>query len=205
MKDIILSSSNKHKVKEIKEILFDLDLNIISKDEIGYKDFDVIEDGKTLEENSYKKAKELWDKTKSIVIADDTGLFVDAIDGEPGVYSARYAGEDATYQDNNLLLLNKLNNVPKEKRKAYFETVIILIDENGKTYKANGICEGEIGFEAKGINGFGYDPLFIVKGLNKTFAELTDKEKNKYSHRGKAIKNLKQILEKLFNESDSCK
>jgi len=205
MKKIILSSGNPHKVKEIKEILTGMDVQIITKDEFGYKDFEVIEDGKTLEENSYKKAKELWDLTKGIVIADDTGLFVDYLNGEPGVFSARFAGINASYKDNNLLLLRKLENVAKEKRTAYFETVIVVIDDNGNNYKTSGLCEGEIGFEPVGDNGFGYDPIFIVKGINKTFAQMTDEEKNKFSHRGKAIRNLKVLLEKVLNESDSSK
>ncbi|SHJ02171.1 XTP/dITP diphosphohydrolase [Dethiosulfatibacter aminovorans DSM 17477] len=198
MARVVLSSGNKHKISEIKSILRDFDLEVISKNDIGYKDFEVEEDGDTLEENSMKKAMELWKKTGDIVIADDTGLFVEYLDGEPGVYSARYAGEDATYDDNNKLLLQKLENVPADKRKAYFKTVVSIIDSEGASFSVEGICKGEIGFEPVGDNGFGYDPIFIVEGLDKTFAQLTDIEKNKYSHRGKAVRNLKNIIGEIL-------
>ncbi|MFA9424296.1 MAG: RdgB/HAM1 family non-canonical purine NTP pyrophosphatase, partial [Sedimentibacter sp.] len=152
-------------------------------------------DGNTLEENAFKKAEELHKKVKGIVIADDTGLFVDALNGEPGVYSARYAGETASYSDNNKLLLKNLQDVPLEKRTAAFKTVIAIVLEDGKRIMAEGTCTGKIAFDEKGSNGFGYDPLFIVDGVNKTFAEMTDKEKNKISHRANALLNLKRILE----------
>lgn len=204
-KKIVLSSGNKNKVKEIKNILKDMDFDVISKDDLGFIDFDVIEDKETLEDNAYKKAfelKELIDKsfqdkifTSSImVLADDTGLFVDALNGEPGVYSARYAGEQASYQNNNKLLLEKLSNVPMEKRTAKFKTVIVIIRENNKLLIAEGICNGKIAFEPRGKNGFGYDPLFIVDGTNKTFSEMSDEEKNLISHRAKAIQNLRERL-----------
>lgn len=128
---VVLSSGNQHKISELKSILGEFDLEVISKNDIGYEDFEVEEDGETLEENSMKKAMELWKKTGDIVIADDTGLFVEYLDGEPGVYSARYSGEDATYEDNNKLLLKKLENVPVQKRKAYFKTVVSIIDSEG--------------------------------------------------------------------------
>lgn len=195
---IILSSGNEHKIIEIKNILQGLPFEILSKNEIGLKDFDVEEDGETLEANAYKKAKELSKLVKGIVISDDTGLFVDALDGEPGVYSSRYAGENATYEDNNKLLLKNLKGIPLEKRTAVFRTVIALILENGKTIKVSGECKGKIGLTVKGKNGFGYDPLFIVDGLNKTFAELSDEEKNKISHRANALRNLRNILEEVL-------
>jgi XTP/dITP diphosphohydrolase len=195
---VILSSGNQHKISELKSILGEFDLEVISKNDIGYSDFEVEEDGDTLEENSLKKAMELWKKTGNIVIADDTGLFVEYLNGEPGVYSARYAGEDATYEDNNKLLLEKLENVPIVKRKAYFKTVVSIVDSNGTSFKVEGICKGSIGLETEGDNGFGYDPIFIVEGLNKTFAQMTDSEKNKYSHRGKAVRNLKNIIGEIL-------
>jgi XTP/dITP diphosphohydrolase len=195
---VILSSGNQHKISELKSILEEFDLEVISKNDIGYSEFEVEEDGDTLEENSLKKAMELWNKTGDIVIADDTGLFVKYLNGEPGVYSARYAGEDATYEDNNKMLLEKLENVSVENRKAYFKTVVSIVDSNGKSFKVDGICKGSIGLEAEGDNGFGYDPIFIVEGLNKTFAQMTDSEKNKYSHRGKAVRNLKNIIGELL-------
>lgn len=194
---IVLSSGNKHKILEIKDILKDMPFDVISKDELGFENFDVVEDGKTLEENAIKKASELKKFVDGIVISDDTGLFVEALNGEPGVYSARYAGEQVSYMDNNILLLKKMQNIPPEKRNAYFKTVIAIILEDGKIMMAEGYCFGKIAIEPRGNNGFGYDPLFIAKGNKKTFSEMTDKEKNKISHRASALLNLKEKLVNL--------
>ncbi|HBB27982.1 MAG TPA: non-canonical purine NTP pyrophosphatase, RdgB/HAM1 family [Clostridiales bacterium] len=196
---LILSSGNAHKIKEIKEILKDLNIEIVSKDDLGFKDLDVDEDKDTLEGNAFKKAEELSKLVNGIVIADDTGLFVDALNGAPGVYSARYSGENATDKCNNELLLKNLKDVPMEKRTAYFKTVIAIILEDGLKLKAEGICKGRIGFEAHGTNGFGYDPLFIVEGLGKSFGEMTDEEKNSLSHRANALRNLKNVLGEVLN------
>lgn len=202
---VILSSGNKHKVKEIKEILIKMPFDVVSKDEIGFDDFDVIEDGETLEENALKKATELKRLINGIVIADDTGLFVDALDGQPGVYSARYAGKNASYIDNNNLILENLKDIPLDKRTAYFKTVVAVLLENDEYFMAEGILKGRIGFEPKGENGFGYDPLFILEGTDKTLSEITDDEKNKISHRAKALLNLKERLEKIAGENISSK
>ena len=196
---MILSSGNEHKIKEKKEILKDFDIEIVSKDELGFEDFDVDEDRDTLEGNAFKKAEELSKLVNGIVIADDTGLFVDALNGAPGVYSARYAGEHSSYKDNNELLLKNLKDVSMEKRTAYFKTVIAVILEDGLKLKAEGICKGKIGFEVHGENGFGYDPLFIVEGLEKSFGEMTDEEKNSLSHRANALRNLKNLLGEVLN------
>jgi XTP/dITP diphosphohydrolase len=198
MNRVIISSSNKGKIKEIKNILSKFDVNIISKDDIGYGSFDVIEDGTTLEMNAEKKAIELWKLTGGIVIADDTGLFVEALNGKPGVYSARYAGDNSTYEDNNNLLLEKMKDMEGSKRKAYFKTVIVVIDDKGKSHIAEGICNGEIAYELSGENGFGYDPLFVPEGFERTFAEMNDEEKNTVSHRGKAVRNLANIFGKIL-------
>ncbi|WP_313339531.1 XTP/dITP diphosphatase [Sedimentibacter sp.] len=195
---IILSSGNKHKVSEIKGILKDMPFEVISKDDLGYNDFDVEEDGTTLEENALKKAAELHKLTKGIVIADDTGLFVDELNGEPGVYSARYAGEPTSDKNNRELLLKNLENVPFENRTAYFKTVIAIVFEEGSKMTAEGKVTGTIGFEEKGENGFGYDSLFIVEDTGRTFAEMTDYEKNKISHRARALQNLKKSLEEYI-------
>ncbi|WP_312699689.1 XTP/dITP diphosphatase [Sedimentibacter sp.] len=192
---IILSSGNKHKVSEIKDILKDMPFEVISKDVLGYNDFDVEEDGTTLEENALKKAEELHKLTNGIVIADDTGLFVDALNGAPGVYSARYAGEPTSDKNNRELLLENLKDVPYEKRTAHFKTVIAVVLEDGSKMTAEGSAFGVIGFEEKGKNGFGYDSLFISDDSGKTFAEMTDEEKNKISHRARALQNLKKSLE----------
>lgn len=201
---IVLSSGNEHKVKEIKSILKNMNIEILSKDDLGFHDFDVVEDGETLEENAFKKAVELSKLVRGIVISDDTGLFVDALRGDPGVYSARYAGEPVSNENNNRLLLKNLENVVPEKRTAYFKTVIAVILENGQRLTAEGICEGRIAFEPRGKNGFGYDPLFIVKGTGKTFSEMTDDEKNKISHRANALMNLRKKLEEVISENIGC-
>lgn len=196
--DIILSSGNQHKIEEIKKILSDLPFDILSKNDIGLENLEVEEDEETLEGNALKKAREIAKQVDAIVIADDTGLFVDKLDGKPGVYSARYAGENATYQDNNKKLLKELKGVPLEERTARFRTVIAIVMSDN-TYKTLvGKCEGKIGFEPKGNYGFGYDPLFIVDGYNKSFAELGDEIKNEISHRANALKELKKELERII-------
>lgn len=194
---LVLSSGNKHKIKEIKNILNDMPFDVVSKNDMGFEDFDVVEDGDTLEENALKKAVELKRHINDIVIADDTGLYVDALDGDPGVYSARYAGEPVSDTANNKLLLKNLKDISLEKRTAEFKTVIAVVLENGESFMAEGICKGKIAFEPRGENGFGYDPLFIVDGTNKTFSEMTDEEKNNISHRANALLNLKEKLEEV--------
>ncbi|WP_019227907.1 RdgB/HAM1 family non-canonical purine NTP pyrophosphatase [Sedimentibacter sp. B4] len=198
---IILSSGNKHKINEIKDILKDTIFDVVSKDDLGYLDFDVEEDKDTLEGNAFKKAEELHKLVKGIVIADDTGLFVDALNGDPGVYSARYAGEPVSYKDNNKLLLKNLEGVPMEKRTATFKTVMAVVLEDGSRLMAEGECKGKIAFEERGTNGFGYDPLFIVDGWNKSFSEMTEEEKNQVSHRANALMNLKEKLEEASEGS----
>lgn len=195
MRKIILSSSNSNKIIEIRDILKNMPFDVISKDDMGYGHFDVEENGKSLEENAFKKAEELHKLTGEIVIADDTGLFVDALNGEPGIYSARYAGEPVSYENNNNLLLKNLNGVPMRKRTAYFKTTIAVVFEDGKKMTAEGSLKGKIAYEKRGENGFGYDPLFIVEGTGKTFAEMTEEEKNKISHRAIALMNLREKLE----------
>jgi XTP/dITP diphosphohydrolase len=194
---VILSSGNMHKVKEIKDILKDMPFDVVSKDELGFRDFDVEEDGQTLEENALKKAVELSKLVKGVIIADDTGLFVDALNGEPGVYSARYAGEHVSYADNNKKLLKKLEGLPLEKRTAYFKTSIAVVLEDGSSIMAEGRCSGKIGFEPRGENGFGYDPLFIEDKSGKTLSEMSEEEKNSISHRANALVNLKEKLEEI--------
>ncbi len=195
MRKVILSSGNKHKISEIKDILKGMSFEVVSKDDLGYTDFEVEEDGSTLEENAFKKAEELHRLVKGIVIADDTGLFVDALNGDPGVYSARYAGELVSYEENNTLLLRNLKDVPTEKRTAHFKTVMAVIFEDGRRMSAEGRVDGTIAFEERGKNGFGYDPLFIVEDTGRTFSEMTEEEKNNVSHRARALRNLREKLE----------
>ncbi len=196
----MLSTGNINKVKEIKDILKDLPIEVVSKDEVGLKDLDVEEDGKTLEENAIKKAKAIKDKVEGMVMADDTGLFVDYLNGEPGIKSARYSGPDANSEKNIEKLLNKLKGVPMEKRTAYFKTVIALITEDGRVLTVVGECKGKIGFEVKGSSGFGYDPLFIVDGYDKTFAELGNNIKNKISHRARALEKLRTVITNIIED-----
>lgn len=198
MRKLILSSGNPHKVDELKKILDNLEIQVLTKDEVGQGDLDVIEDGDTLEANALKKARALAEKVEGIVLADDTGLFVDALNGEPGVYSARYAGEECSYQANNTKLLGALAGVAPEKRTARFKTVIALIDEKGAEYIIEGVCEGRILEEKKGSAGFGYDPLFLPEGYEQTFAELGEDIKNKISHRARAIYLMRDKLAEIL-------
>lgn len=195
---LIVSTGNQHKVIEIREILKDLDIEVLSKNDIAIEAFGVVEDGSTLEENSIKKAQALASKVDYMVIADDSGLFVDALDGEPGVYSSRYAGEEGNDSKNNEKLVYSLKDI--KNRKAAFKTVIALISEDKKLHIVEGVCEGKISYEAKGIKGFGYDPLFIPDGYDKSFAELGEEIKNKISHRSKALVKLKELLKTDFNK-----
>ena len=191
MKKIVLSSDNKHKVKEIQEILKE-NVEIITKSEIGLGNLEVEENYNTLEENAYIKAKAIKDATVYGVIADDTGLFVEALNGEPGVHSARYA-KDHSDSTNRKLLLKKLEN--EKNRKAYFKTILVYIDENNNRYDFEGIIKGTITEKELGKTDFGYDAIFKPEGYEKTFGEMTDVEKNQISHRKNAVIKLKKHLE----------
>lgn len=195
---LVISTGNKNKVKEIAYMLRNMNIEVISKNDIGLGDLEVIEDGNTLEDNSILKAKALAEKVdyKYIVMADDSGLFVDKLNGEPGVYSSRYAGEEGNDEKNNKKLLEALKDT--EERKAKFKTVIVLITETKETLLVDGECKGTIGLTAKGNNGFGYDPLFIPEGFTKTFGELGEDIKNQISHRAKALEKLKEEIEKII-------
>lgn len=196
---IVLATHNKDKIKEIKALLHDLPIDILT-----YKDFDVfpdvVEDQDTLEGNAEKKAREIFEITGIPAMADDTGLFVDALSGAPGVYSSRYAGEDVTYADNRHLLLQNMRDITLENRDAEFKTVIVLVMSKNKKYIVEGSCPGYIGFEEKGDKGFGYDPIFYLKDSGKTFAELSIDEKNIISHRGRALKKIKEILKEIVQK-----
>lgn len=203
MKKFILASNNAHKVKEIKEILKDFDFEILSLKEAGI-DIDVEEDGKTFEENSFKKADEIRKYLVSkgennfIVMADDSGLEVDYLNGEPGIYSARYAGEHGNDAKNNKKILNELKGVKEEDRKANFICVIVAVTDKGEKIVAEGKSYGVILEELSGNEGFGYDPLFFVPEHKKTFAEMTSDEKNAISHRGRALEKLKSNLQEIL-------
>lgn len=194
MREIVLSTDNKNKLREIREILEDLDIKIYGKSDIEGLDFEVIEDGDTLYDNALKKASAMAERVDYAVLSDDTGLFVKALNGEPGVHSARYASEHDD-KKNREKLLNNLKD--KEDRSAYFKTEIILIDEDKNIIPIEGVCHGKISLEESGYNGFGYDSIFIPDGFDKTFAEMSHEEKNQISHRARALKNLKDKLSNL--------
>ncbi|SFC44457.1 XTP/dITP diphosphatase [Clostridium uliginosum] len=202
MKKIILASNNAKKIKEIKEILNDIDVEIKSLSDEGI-DIDVIEDGKTFEENAKKKAKEIYEFLLSrgdknfIVLSDDSGLEVNYLGGEPGIYSARYAGEHGNDDKNNQKLLKNLKGVGADKRDAKFICQIALFNDDGKYFGITGEVKGYILDDIEGNGGFGYDPLFFYPPLNKSFGELTADEKNLVSHRGKALLKLKDLIIKL--------
>lgn len=191
--DIIVATNNQGKVKEIKNILYPH--NVMSQSEIGV-DIDVEETGETFAQNAFLKARALKGHTDCAIIADDSGLMVDYLNGEPGVYSARYAGDNTTPEQGMDKLLKNLDGVPFEGRSAHFVTVIALIMPDGTEYSFEGRCDGYITNIKKGENGFGFDPIFYYPPLGKTFAELTDDEKNSVSHRSHAIVKLAQFLDK---------
>lgn len=203
MKKLILASNNKKKVEEIKYILKDIDLEVKSLNDEGI-DIEVIEDGETFKENSNKKAREIREylidrgDTDFIVMADDSGLEVDYLNGEPGVYSARYAGEHGNDAKNNEKLLKNLQGVPYEKRGARFVCHVTLMNYEGKSLDIRGEVKGIIMDKLDGEGGFGYDPLFYNETLNKTFGEASKEEKNSVSHRGMALKQLKEKIYQLL-------
>jgi len=188
---LVLASNNKNKLDEIIKIMKPLGYEVISQSDAGI-DINVEETGVTFEENALLKAREIYKILKLPVIADDSGLEVDYLNGKPGVYSHRYAGKNANDRDRCEKILSELAGVKEEKRSARFVAVIVFIDSNGSEYVAKGTCEGKISYEMIGENGFGYDPIFIYK--EKSFAEIPQVEKNKVSHRSNALKNLINIL-----------
>ncbi len=192
--DIIVATNNQGKVKEIKNILYPH--NVMSQMEIGV-DIDVEETGDTFVENAFLKARALKPYTNCAIIADDSGLMVDYLNGDPGVYTARYAGENTTPMQGIEKLLKNLDGVPYDGRGARFVSVIALILPDGSEYSFEGECFGYITNILKGENGFGFDPVFYYPPLDKTFAELTDEEKNSVSHRSAAIAKLSEFLETL--------
>ncbi|NLD11476.1 MAG: XTP/dITP diphosphatase [Clostridiales bacterium] len=191
---IIAATKNANKRREMDAITSELGMHIISRDEAGVPDVEIVEDGETFEENSYKKAYEIMKLSGRKSIADDSGLEVDYLNGAPGVYSARFAGEDCNDKKNNKKLLSLLEDVPYKERRARFVSVITLVYTNGEKLVARGECEGHILMEPLGLNGFGYDPIFVPKGFQRTFAQLTAEEKNHVSHRAKALNKLAEML-----------
>lgn len=197
MQKVIVASNNEHKIVEIKEILSRHSLEVVSLKEAGI-DIDVEENGTTFIENAYIKASEIHKLAKDyMVLADDSGLVVEALGGAPGVYSARFAGEHGNYKKNNEKLLELLKGKPLTDRKAKFVCAMVLIANENRTIKVEGNVEGVIIEEERGHNGFGYDPLFFVPEYNMTFAEMDGNTKNQISHRGRALEKLEAELDKL--------
>ena len=198
MERVIVASHNKKKIKELEEILKTYGYNPVTRDEAGVDpNFEVVEDGTTFEENSFKKASQICQKTGEITIADDSGLVVDALDGAPGVYSSRYAGKDGDSKANNDKLLQELKGVPWDKRTARFVAVIALCFPDGRVIEARGEVEGTIAEDYIGTGGFGYDPLFIPCGYDTSFAVLGSEVKHQIGHRGKAIKALDEKMKNI--------
>lgn len=196
---IIIASNNEHKISEIKDILEPYGFHVLSMKEAGIN-VEIEETGKTFEENAFIKAKTILDITGEASIADDSGLEVYALNGEPGVYSARYAGEHGNYKKNNIKLLEKMKDIKDEDRGARFVSAIVFLTPEGDKITAMGTVEGFIGHKERGENGFGYDPLFVIPSLGKTFAELSKDEKNAISHRGNALLNFKkEFYNKILN------
>jgi len=194
--EIVVGTQNPHKVREIGAIVSKFGMTAVSRDEAGIPAFQVEETGDTFEENSYLKARAILGHTTYPVIADDSGLEVDFLSGAPGVYSARYAGIDGPGADesNNRKLLDQLKGIPPEQRTARFVSVITLLFQDGKEIVAKGICEGTVAEKYMGDNGFGYDPLFIPAGYKQSFAQIDPDEKNRISHRARALAKLSEML-----------
>ena len=201
---IVFATGNKNKMKEIREILGGLGMEIISMADAGVSD-DIVEDGTTFEENSMIKAKGVAKAlgkvnpqlaSEAIVMADDSGLEVDYLNKEPGVYSARYMGKDTSYIEKNNNIISRLDGVPDEKRTARFVCAISAVLPDGKSFCVRETMEGRIGYEIAGSNGFGYDPIFFLPEYGKTSAEISPEEKNAISHRGKALRAMEKLLGK---------
>ena len=198
---IILATHNRGKMKEMSSILAHLPVTLLTLDDfpqIG----EIPETGETLKENAFIKAETVHQKTGLPALADDTGLEVDALDGAPGVHSSRYDGETATFEDNCRKMMQEMDGIPAEERTARFHTVIAFVSESGNEW-TEGMVEGRILEKKQGDGGFGYDPLFYYPPLKKTFAELNSEQKNNISHRGKALRNFCQILEKRILTNNS--
>ena len=200
---IIFATGNENKMKEIRMILSDLGMPILSMKEAGI-DIDVVEDGTTFEENALIKATEIAKHVENcIVLADDSGLEIDYLNKEPGIYSARYAGENTSYDIKNNLLISRLEGIPDEKRTARFVCAVAAAFPDGITEVVRGTIEGRIGYEIVGENGFGYDPIFYVPEYGCTTAEMNPEQKNELSHRGNALRAMRVIMEKKY-ESINC-
>ena len=200
---IIFATGNKDKMREIREILSGIDAEVLSMGEAGVL-LDIKEDGKTFEENALIKARAVAGQVGGIVLADDSGLEIDYLDRQPGVYSARFMGEGTSHKVKNKALLNRLLGVPKEKRTARFVCAAAAVFPDGEAFVCRETIEGYIGEQAAGENGFGYDPIFYVEEYGCSTAELSREQKNEISHRGKALRGVKKELEKRLGQKGAA-
>ena len=199
---IIFATGNQGKIKEIEMILADTPFKVLSLNDIAFLG-EIIENGATFEENAIIKAKTISEMTGEIVLADDSGLEIDYLNGEPGIYSARYLGENTSYRIKNAKIIERLSNVPDEKRTARFVCAIAAVFPNGEILTKSASIEGRIGYEEKGDGGFGYDPIFYIPEFKCTTAQLSAEQKNLISHRGKALREMKEILLKRMLTGDT--
>ena len=196
---IVFATGNEGKMREVRLILQDLGFPVLSMKEAGVS-LDIEENGTTFAENAMIKARAVWEKTGGIVLADDSGLEIDYLNKEPGIYSARYMGHDTPYAIKNQKILDKLRDVPEEKRTARFVCAMALALPDGTTRTAQATMEGRIGYEIKGENGFGYDPIFYLPEFGKSSAEISPEQKNRISHRGKALRMMKDKIKELCKD-----
>ena len=195
MQKIIIATTNEGKMKEVRALLAHKDVEIMSMKEAGI-DIDIEENGTTFEENAAIKAGTVRDHTGCLCLSDDSGLVIDCLNGEPGIYSARYLGHDTPYEEKNRMIIERLKDVPEEKRTARFVCAVAAAFPDGRVITVKDTMEGRIAFAPAGNGGFGYDPIFFFPPAGKTSAELTPEEKNAVSHRGKALRKMVAILEK---------
>lgn len=194
LRKVIVATGNEGKMDEIRQILGKEHIAFASLKDENLQDVEIVEDGSTFEENAIIKARKISDITGQMVLADDSGLEVDYLDKAPGIYSARYMGEDTSYEVKNNHIIQLLEGVPEEKRTARFVCAMACAFPDGRTITTRGVIEGRIGYEERGTNGFGYDPIFYVPEFGCTTSELTPEEKNKVSHRGRALTAMYQKL-----------
>ncbi|OUQ15551.1 non-canonical purine NTP pyrophosphatase, RdgB/HAM1 family [Lachnoclostridium sp. An14] len=198
---IVFATGNEGKMREIRLILADLGMEILSMKEAGVC-LDIVEDGATFGENAAIKAKAVWEKTGGIVLADDSGLVIDYLNGEPGIYSARYMGEDTSYEIKNQVLIDRLKDAKGAERSARFVCNIAAVLPDGQVVHTEETMEGLIAETPAGAGGFGYDPILYIPEFGKTSAELSIEEKNQISHRGKALEAMKHKLKEIFGEEE---
>ncbi len=197
---LLIATHNRGKLIEYQELFAGLPLDLVTLDEVGIRE-DVEENGRSFAENARIKALAYAKQSRLLTLADDSGLEVDALNGEPGVYSKRYAGENVTDAERNEFLLDKLRDVPRGQRTARFQCAIAIARPDGEMWETSGTCEGEILFAPRGTHGFGYDPIFFFPTLGKTMAELSTEEKNRVSHRARAGEKAKAILENVVRDA----